>query len=81
MEEKKQLTYEQLQQVALTLQQRCMQAEERLAAINMTTTRLNYLFKVLEFETSFSTDFVHKCVTEIESLLEIKEEGSEEKSE
>lgn len=76
MEENK-LTYEQLQQAAVTLQQRCIQAEGRLAALNMTTMRLDYLFKVLKYEDAFDTAFVQKCVTEIKDLLEVKEETEE----
>lgn len=67
------LTYEQLEQIALQLQNRAMQAESRLASINMTTTRLNYLFKVLEYSSHFCDSFVKECGAEIVDLLENKE--------
>lgn len=67
------LSYEQLEQIAVQLQNRAMQAESRLASINMTTTRLNYLFKVLEYSSHFCDSFVKECGAEIVDLLENKE--------
>lgn len=67
--EQKKLSYEELERVALQLQQRCIMAENKLRVIDMTSTRLNYLFKVMEFSEMFTEEFVDKCCTEIEELL------------
>lgn len=67
--EQKKLSYEELERVALQLQQKCIMAENKLRVIDMTSTRLNYLFKVMEFSEMFTEEFVDKCCTEIEELL------------
>lgn len=67
--EKKKLSYEELEGVAVQLQQRCMMLENKFRAIDVASTRLNYLFKVMEFSDMFTEDFVDKCCTEIEDLL------------
>lgn len=77
MEENKKLTYEQLEQVASTLQQRCIHAEGKLASLNMTTIRLDYLFKVLDRDKFFSREFINKITEEIESLLKIEDSAEE----
>lgn len=77
MEENKKLTYEQLEKIALEMQQRCLMAENRLKAINFTATRLDYLFKVIQYEDTFNVDFVEKCVREIEELLTLEENTKE----
>lgn len=68
-------SYEQLEKAVIMWKQRCINTESRLAALNMTTIRLDYLFKVLKYEDAFDTEFIQKCVNEIKSLLEIEEEG------
>lgn len=70
--EQKKLSYEELEGVAVQLQQRCMMLENKLRAIDMTSTRLNYLFKVIEFSDMFTEEFVDACCTEIEELLTIE---------
>lgn len=67
--EQKKLSYEELEGVAVQLQQRCMMLENKIRAIDVTSTRLNYLFKVMEFSDMFTEEFVDKCCTEIEELL------------
>lgn len=76
--EQKKLSYEELEGVALQLQQRCMIVENKLRAIDATSTRLNYLFKVMEFSDMFTEDFVDKCCTEIEELLTLDTSVSDE---
>lgn len=80
--EENKLSYEQLAQVANTLQQRCIQAETKLSAINYTAIRLDYLFKVLNFkvlnrEDLFPKDFTEHCVKEVIELLKIDEPEEE----
>lgn len=74
----KKISYEQLEKVAAQLQQQCMMYEQKLRLIDMTATRLNYLFKVLEYEMCFNRDFVNKCTEEIQSILTIEEDKKEE---
>ena len=76
--ENNKLSYEQLEQVALQLQQRAMQAEAKLGSINMTTLRLEYLFRVTDRANIFPSEFVAKCAAEIIELLEVKEETTKE---
>lgn len=77
MEEKnetsKRLTYEQLEQIALQLQDRVMQSEARLASIDIEAMRLDYLFKVLDKASLFPQGFIDKCVAEITAKLEIRD--------
>lgn len=70
-------SYEQLEQIALQLQQKALQAEARLRAINLTTMRLEYLFKVLDRAKFFPDQFVNDCSTEIVDFLEVKESDTE----
>lgn len=75
MEEKEakqtKLTYEQLEQAALALQQRGMQLEAQINSFNYTAMRLDYLFKVVKYSTEFSTDFIKYCTDEIEKILRV----------
>lgn len=70
MEDK--LSYEQLEMVAAQLQKRAMQAEARLSSVNLTTMRLDYLFRVLNYSTHFSEDFIKDCVAEIVDILKVE---------
>ncbi len=73
------ISYEQLMEAAKMLQQRALVAEQRLMAINLTTMRLEYLFKVLDHSSYFSTEFTDKCSKEIEGTLMVnKEEETKE---
>lgn len=73
------LTYEQLEKIAVQLQQRASNAEARLNSINMAATRLNYLFEVLKLASLFDTEFITKCVNEVKTLMEVDEVVVEEK--
>lgn len=75
------LTYEQLEQAAMQLQQRLMMVESRLRSIDFASTRLTWLFRVLENKESFTPEFVSKCTEEIESLLTIEEVAADEQAE
>ena len=82
-EQPKQLTYEELRNIAGQLQQQNMQLRRALNDLNYKNMfeRLNYLFKVMEFSHMFSDEFVGKCVTEIESLMTIPEDTPEDTTE
>lgn len=83
MEEEKReqakLSYEQLENVASQLQQRCAFLEKKIMSIDITSYRLNYLFKVIKHSEAFPIDFVSKCSKEIEDLLTLEETGGETK--
>lgn len=78
MEEKdsKKLSYEELTNVAVQMQQRAMEAEQKLKSIDLTGMRLHYLFKVIKHTDKgvFTQEFVEKCAKEIEDILTVKEE-------
>lgn len=77
MEEKEKtetkLTYEQLENAAMQLQQRLIIAENKIRNIDFTAMRLNWLFKVLENKYSFEDKFLNKCSKEIEDILTLEE--------
>lgn len=82
-EQPKQLSYEELRNIAGQLQQQNMQLRRALNDLNYKNMfeRLNYLFKVMEFSYMFSDEFVGKCVAEIESLVTIPEDTPEDTTE
>ena len=81
-------TYEQLNNAFMELsqqnnllRQRLQQAEKYIGTIN----RLDYLIKMMELANGSSTykfnaDFVLKCIEEIESLMTLSEEDTEDKA-
>lgn len=69
--EQKKLSYEELERAAVQLQQRYVMLENKLRSIDLVSTRLNYLFKVMEFNSMFTKEFVDKSSCEIEELLTI----------
>lgn len=80
MEETKEnkLSYEELEKIAKNFQQRLIIAESRLNGIDFVAARLTWLFKVLEHKDSLDHNFVANCALEIESLLTIEENNTEE---
>lgn len=72
-------TYEQLEQIAIQMQNKAMRAEAKLMQINFAAMRLEYLFEVLKHSTHFNETFVNACSDEIMKLLEKKEESEETK--
>lgn len=70
---KKELSYEELKEVALQLQKRCAFAEQKLRNFEVVSVRLNYLFKVLEIKDVFEYEFIEKCAKEVEELLTLEE--------
>lgn len=67
------LTYEQLEQIAMKLQQRLVMTENQLRSIDFAAMRLGWLFKVLEQKDSFSVEFANQCADEVEKILTIKD--------
>ena len=72
------LSYEQLEQAAMQLQQKLSIIENRFRSIDFASMRLTWLFRVIENKDAFTPEFVRKSAIEIQELLTI-EESSEEK--
>lgn len=87
MEEKKKLTYEELEQMCHNLGEQSKILYQKLQGANMVNIfkRLDYLFNVINNSDTFKEfvggDFVSKCATEIVNALntESEEAPSEEK--
>ena len=81
-EEKEQkLSYEQLNEVCSQLYQQRENLIKQLQQANATNMfrRLDYLFKVLEFESVIKdSDFINSCVEEIKEAMIIPAEEKEE---
>lgn len=83
-QEKKKLTYEQLEQVLHQTRQQYEYVYNELQKVSLNNMfkRLDYLFKVLACKDSFSEEFVNKCSKEVEELmkLETEEKNGEEQN-
>ena len=71
----KQLSYEDLKNIAGQLQQQNMQMRKALSELNYENMfkRLDYLFEVIKVPHMFNDEFVGKCAEEIQSMLTIPE--------
>lgn len=80
--EEKKLTYEQLNDACNQLWQQNKQLAVRNRELEQfaINKRLDYLFKVLEYSSKFSNDFIISCTNEIEEAMTItnQEEKKEE---
>lgn len=76
---KKELSYDELKEVAGQLSQQNQQLNMMLQQANMTNIfkRMDYLFKVLEFKDCFASDFIVSCADEIVEFLTPAEEEKE----
>ena len=68
---KKELSYDELKNVAGQLRQQNQQLNLMLQQANMTNMfkRMDYLFKVLDFQHCFDSEFVLACSDEIKELM------------
>ena len=82
-QENKKLSYEELNDVCMRLEQQNQYLVRELQKANLTNMfkRLDYLFKVVEYSHSFGdAEFVGNCIEEIKEAMIINtEEGKEEK--
>lgn len=76
----KKLSYEQLEKVATELanQVRVYETQLKNNQFNETVARLNYLFKVVEFDTKFEGEYVKGCKDEIMAILPMNKPEAEE---
>lgn len=74
--QEKKLTYEQLNDACNQLWQQNQQLVKKAKELEqfVINKRLDYLFKVMEFSSSFSSDFVGNCAAEIEEAMTIPQE-------
>lgn len=79
-QEPKKLSYSELENIAHQLSDQAKQLYTKLQDANMGNMfkRLDYLFKVIENTPYFNSDFVKKCTLEIEDLITLPEEESED---
>lgn len=73
---KSELTYEQLTEIANQLSRDNHALRQQMQEMNYFNLfkRLDYLFKVVENDTKFATDFVETCKNEIVNLMTTVEE-------
>ena len=71
------LTYEQLESAANQLAQQNQALRQQIQEMNYFNLfkRLDYLFKVVENDSKFNTEFVDTCKTEIVNLMTSAEEA------
>lgn len=81
VEQPKELSYEELKNVAAQLQHQNEQMRNAIMKLDYTNTfkRLDYLFKVIEFSIQFPDDFVTNCINEVVDMMTVKEEEKEDK--
>lgn len=74
------MSYEQLENVAHQLSEQAKHLYAQLQESNMNNMfkRLDYLFKVIENSYAFSTEFIEACVKEIEDMMIVPEEDTED---
>ncbi len=77
------LTYEQLNDACNQLLQQNRQLIQRSRELEQfaLNKRLDYLFKIIEFNKMFSSDFVVSCTEEIEQAMTIPQEEDKQKEE
>lgn len=79
-EQKGQYSYEELNKICMQLEQQNQYLLKQLYQANQTSMfkRLDYLFKVLEFEATIKdSEFVNNCIAEIKEAITIPEETEE----
>lgn len=73
------MSYEQLENVAHQLSEQNKQMYSQLQQMDMVNLfkRLDYLFKVLEYQNSFNKEFTDTCVKEIMTMMTIPDKNEE----
>lgn len=77
---KEKMSYEELENIAHQLSEQSRVLMQKLQEANMGNMfkRLDYLFKIIEFEHRFDDNFTNKCVKEIQDMISIPEEEPNE---
>jgi hypothetical protein len=76
---KEKMSYEELNNAAIQLSEQNRKMYMQLQEANMINMfkRLEFLFKVIENKGSFSSEFVIKCVEEVEDIMTIPTEDKD----
>ena len=77
---KEKMSYEELENIAHQLSEQSRVLMQKLQEANMGNMfkRLDYLFKIIEFEHMFDGNFIDKCIKEVQDMISIPEEESNE---
>ena len=80
MTKKEKMSYEELENIAHQLSEQSRVLMQKLQEANMGNMfkRLDYLFKIFEFEHMFDRNFIDKCVKEVQDMISIPEEEPNE---
>lgn len=73
-EQPKKLSYEELEKVAIQLQQQYMQMKQKMEALDATSIRLSFLFKVMDHVEAYPETFILKVSQEIQDIITLPEE-------
>lgn len=73
---KEKLTYEQLETLTNQLTVKCNELYTALQEANISNTirRLKYLFKVIEYSSSFPKEFTQCCINEVVEIMTLPKE-------
>ena len=73
---KEKMSYEELENIAHQLSEQSRVLMQKLQEANMGNMfkRLDYLFKIIEFEHMFDGNFIDKCIKEVQDMISIPEE-------
>ena len=76
---KEKMSYEELNNADIQLSEQNRKMYMQLQEVNMVNMfkRLEFLFKVIENKDSFSSEFVIKCVEEVEDIMTIPTEDKD----
>ena len=77
---KEKMSYEELENIAHQLSEQSRVLMQKLQEANMGNAfkRLDYLFKIIEFEHMFDGNFIDKCIKEVQDMISIPEEEPNE---
>lgn len=87
-ENQQKLSYEDINNVCMELSQQNQNMKTYIDKLHrqleemgdmLRTKRLDYLFKVIEFQRTFGTEFIAQCANEIQEALTIPEQNDEAK--
>ena len=80
MTKKEKMSYEELENIAHQLSEQSRVLMQKLQEANMGNMfkRLDYLFKIIEFEHMFDGNFIDKCIKEVQDMISIPEEEPNE---
>ena len=73
-EQPKKLSYEELEKVAVQLQQQYLQLKQKMEALDATSIRLSFLFKVMDHVEAYPETFILKVTQEIQDIITLPQE-------